>query len=90
MIFAIGLLIDSIPWMNKVIYIALSMGDHRRGRLLHAGAPFDIAYFASGMCGLVMLIKYQRETFGWIKAALRSNRPKGRGRRLKIYVKQRR
>ena len=48
------------------------------------GATFDIAYFASGVCGLLMLIKYRREIFGRIKVATRSNRPKGRGRRLKI------
>ena len=85
MIFAIGLLIDSIPQVNKVIYIVLSIGGIISGGTFSMlGATFDIAYFASGVCGLLMLIKYRREIFGRIKAATRSNRPKGRGRRLKI------
>ena len=68
-IFAIGLLIGSIPRVNKAIYIALSIGAIISGGTFSMlGATFDIAYFASGVCGLLMLIRYRREIFGRIEA----------------------
>jgi len=66
------------------LHRALHRGIISGGTFSMLGATFDIAYFASGVCGLLMLIKYRREIFGQIKAATRSNRPKSRGRRLKI------
>jgi len=64
-IFTIGLLIGSIPRVNKIIYVALSIGAVISGGTFSMlGATFDIAYFASGVCGLLMLIKYRKEVFG--------------------------
>jgi len=81
-IFTIGLLIGSIPQVNKIIYIALSIGAIiSGGTFAMLGATFDIAYFASGVCGLLMLIKYRKQMFGQAKvtATISQNHTPGGG-----------
>ncbi len=70
-IFTIGLLIGSIPRVNKVIYTVLSAGAVISGGIFSMlGATFDIPYFASGICALIMLIKYRKEVFGQTRTAV--------------------
>mgnify|MGYP000120724792 CR=1 FL=1 len=61
-IFVIGLLIGSIPKTNKIIYVFLCIGAVFSGGVFgFQGAWFDIAYFASGIIGLIMFLKYWKK-----------------------------
>ncbi|MHA1274477.1 MAG: DUF6064 family protein [Promethearchaeota archaeon] len=61
-IFVIGLLIGSLPRVNKTIYIFLSIGAIISGGMWgFQGAWFDIAYFSSGVIALIILIIYRKK-----------------------------
>ncbi|MHA1378463.1 MAG: DUF6064 family protein [Candidatus Helarchaeota archaeon] len=61
-IFVIGLLIGSIPNINIIIYIFLSISAIISGSMWgFQGAWFDIAYFASGIIGIIMVIRHWKK-----------------------------
>ncbi|MHA1207992.1 MAG: DUF6064 family protein [Candidatus Freyarchaeota archaeon] len=65
-IFTIGLLVGALPKVNKMLFALLSIGAIVSGGFFSfLGATFDIAYFASGVVGLLMLTKYRKIEVGY-------------------------
>lgn len=63
-IFLIGLLIGSIPKVNRVLLILVSFNAVMTGASIAInGAPFDFLYAFAGLCGIYAMVKYWKVLF---------------------------
>ncbi len=63
-IFLIGLFIGSIPRVNKLLFVFVSLNAIATGLSVALnGAPFDFLYAAAGITGIIMITRYFKDIF---------------------------